>query len=260
MTAPQPVPQTADGQNVPSKLKLAFSKAADNGRISHLFDPAIKSRIDPQNFVVKRDQTVFDATVARGGAAFLYDTTTGEVHTLTMAYQVNDKNTGDHVYSEVGTSLARIAGYSSAKLVVAAIALKEWWSNPPSDMITTEILPGNGPSLHLYRDSLGWSEVTDTAKAAELHRLCNEYIDPADQGRPTTWFCCDSSVLPKMAQTLLDYMDNGVLLNKKTGHQIDLDLGELAQIGLDRTILENIAKGITDKNMLQSSAPTAPQP
>lgn len=261
MTMPQPAPRTADGALIPSKLRLAFSQAADNGRISKLFDPAIKGKIDPHNFVVKRDKSVFDRTIGQGGAAFLYDAVSGEVHTLTMAYQIDDKNSGQHLHTEIGTSLARIAGFRSAQLVVAAMALKDWWNDPPGGLIMTEILPTNGPSLHLYRDKLGWKPVTDQNTVDELHRLCNEYIAPEDKGRQTLWFCADSSVLPKMAQILLDYMDQGVLDNKHTGQTIDIDISALDAAGLTRKRLENIARGITDRAMLQQpGAPAPPQP
>ncbi len=255
MGNPKPSPPTADGAPIPSKLKLAFSKAADNGRLAKMFDPAIKSKVDPHNFVVKREKSVFDETVAKGRAAFLYDPATGEAHTLTMSYHVNDKASGDHVYSEIGTSITRIMGFKSAQIVIAALVLKEWWNSPPSDHIITEILPDNQPSLHLYRDSLGWTRVTDQDKVDEMHRLCNEYIAPEDKGRQTQWFYCGNSVLPKMAAILLEFLDSEKLSNKYTQQEIDLDLSELEKNGLTRARLEAIAKGVTSKNMLQGSNP-----
>ncbi|PJB69777.1 MAG: hypothetical protein CO093_09705 [Alphaproteobacteria bacterium CG_4_9_14_3_um_filter_47_13] len=173
-----------------------------------------------------------------------------------MAYPVASRNK-HHLHTEIGTTLTRLAGFKSAQIAVAAIALKEWWRNPPDDMIVTEILPANNSSLHLYRDALGWEPVTNPAKTKELHRLCNEYIDPADKGRATIWFCCNKSVLPKMAQILLDYQDKGALKNK-AGTAIPLDLGALDTIGLTRPRLEKLATGITDKNRLLSASISQP--
>jgi len=256
----QATPRTADGQNLPLKLSLAFSRAADNARISFLFDAAVKSAIDPKNFVVKRDKAVFDAVIDRGGAAFFHDTATGEVHTLTMSYHVRDKISGDHLHSEIGTSLTRLAGFKSAQAVVAALTLKEWWDSPPSGLIVTEILPSNSRSLGLYRDTLEWEPITDHATVENLHRLCNEYIDPADKGRQTIWFACTDSVLSKMARILLYQADRGSLTGS-FGGVIDLDLNALHAIGLTRPVLESIAQGTVDKAALprQHEAP-APEP
>ncbi len=251
MGRPRPAPFTADGEKIPTRLTLAFSKAADIARIGKFFDPAIKSKIDPKSFVVKREKPIFDATISNGRAAFLYDRASGEAFTLTMAYHVNDAN-GDHQYSEIGTSISRLAGYKAAQLVIAALVLKEWWHSEPSGMIATEILPSNMPSLKVYRDHLGWEPVTDPDKVAELHKLCNEFISPEDQGNQTIWFSCTPGVLPKMAQILLDYMGDPSLRNKHTGHSIGLDLSALAAAGLTRARLEVIAKGVTDKKLLQN--------
>ena len=263
MALPKPEPLTADGKKIPSKLKLAFSKAADINRISKFFAPEIKTRIDPKNFVVKREKPIFDATVSNGRAAFLYDPATGEAYSLTMAYHVNDN--GRHKHTEIGTSITRLGGYKSAQLVVAAMALKEWWTSAPSGLVVTEILPDNVPSLKVYRDHLGWAPVTNPDKVEELARLCNEHISEEDKGRPTIWFSCNDSVLPKMAQILLDYLDDPSLRNKHTGHSVGLDLGALQMIGLTRTRLEAIAKGITDRKQIQdmetnSGPPPSPQP
>lgn len=260
MAAPKPAPRTADGQPLPSKLKLAFSKAADNSRISRVFDPAVKSKIDPKNYVVKRDKATFDSTIAGGRAAFLYDTATGAVQTLSMAYHVHDKTSGEHKHTEIGTSITTLAGFKSAQVIVAALTLREWWEHEPSGLIVTEILPDNAPSLGVYRDKMGWQLVSDEATRDELFTLCNEIIAPEDQGRDALWLCCSASVLPKMAQILLDYLDSGALENKRSGDKIALDLSALEEIGLTRRNLRAIARGITDKSQLTRPGPKPPNP
>ena len=252
--------RTADGAPLPSKLRLAFSQAADIARVGRMFDPAVKDSIDPKRFVVRREKSVFESTIASGKAAFLYDTANGEVHTLTMAYPIRDKQSGNHDHTEIGTSITRLAGFKSAQIVIAAMILKEWWEDPPSGMIVTEILPDNAPSLHVYRDQLGWTPVTDTETVETLHRLCNESISAEDKGRQTVWFCCGNAVLPKLAQILIDHMDKGALHNKYSGETIDLDLQAMDDIGLTRRHLELIARGITDKGMLRAMPAPPPPP
>ena len=251
-------PNDSPSKSLPSKLKLAFSKAADHRRISKLFTKEVKSKIDPDDFVVKREKQIFDKTINDGHAAFLYSPDTGEVYTLTMAYHVNEKQ-GYHKHTEIGTSLASLPGFKSAQIAVAALVLKEWWLSEPNGKIVTEILPENAPSLKLYRDNLNWRPIFNKKITEELHKLCNENIAPEDKGRPTLWFECDAGTLPIMAKILLDYIDQGRLNNKHTGQQIELDLEALQNIGLSRQRIEMIAKGFTSKQALLSK-PGAPQP
>ncbi len=248
-------PKTLDGAPLPKSLKLAFSKAADNDRISRLFAEDIKAKIDPDRYVVKRDAAVFDTAIECGGAAFLYDEETMEAHTLSIAYHVHkDKAHAEdgkhHDYTEIGTSLTRIAGFKSAQVVIAALALKEWWERHPNDTIVTEILPDNGPSLSAYHKNLRWEEIKDKAKTDELHRLCNESISPEDQGRQTIWFGCTDTVVPELARMLLNFMKQGSLVHKNKQDEIKLDLSALSGIGLTRKRLEMIADGITDRQKL----------
>jgi hypothetical protein len=247
-------PLTADGAKIPPSLKLEFSRAADYNRIGKIFEPNIKGVIDPQNFVVKREEKILRGAVNKGGAAFLSDDN-DELFTLSVAYHVKkDKKAparSQHDYTEVGTSLARMGGYNSAQLIVAALTLKEWWENPPKNMIVTEILPNNVPSLKTYSRDLEWKKIDDKATANELHKLCNETISAADKGRPTIWFNCAAQVLKKQADTILKFMDQGGLVNKHTGHKIAVKFNALNDIGLTRKRLEAMASGVVSRKTLQ---------
>lgn len=239
-------PRTVDGTKIPFSLKLEFSKAADKGRVDRLFAPAFKKKIDPENFVVKRDEASLSHTVTDGGAAFLSGAK-GGVYTVTIAYPVSengdDKNNKPPDYTEIGTTMARMGGYSSAKLVISALALKEWWEKPPQEMLIAEIDPDNAPSLHTFT-ALGWQTITDPQTEKRLFRLCNETIAPEDQGGATVWFSgSHKTALMTMAKTVLSYMDQGGLVNKRTGHKVTVDFNALSDAGLTRRRLEAIAGG-----------------
>lgn len=259
MPSLQPKPLTADGQPAPSKLKLAFSRAADGPRISKILDPAVKSKIDPNAFVIKRSKTAFNNAVANGRAAFLHDAATGEVRTLSMAYHTHDEK-GQHKYTENGTSITSLAGYGSAPLVISALVLSQWWKSPPSGMIVAEILAHNKPSRSVYEGKLGWQPITDKAKADDVQKLTDMTLPPSERGQVAPWYSCPDSALPKLARVLLDYMDRGTLVNKHTGHSIDLDLSALEGTGLTRARLEMIARGIVSKTLLSTPPPGGPRP
>lgn len=237
--------------SIPRSLTLEFSKAADYARVDRIFDPKIKDKIDPNNFVVKRDDKVLREALSHGGGCFLAENT-GNIFTMTIAYHIRkDKAAGGkHDYTEIGTSLARVGGYNSAQLVIAALALKEWWENAPKNMIVTEILPNNVPSLKTSY-ALGWEQIKDKATVDELHKLCNEIIAPEDKGRQTIWFGSGNSTLKKQAQTILKFIDQGGLINKKTGHKISVDFTALDKIGLSRGRVEAIARGVIARDWLQ---------
>ncbi len=238
----------------PPRLKLEFSKASDYGRINAMFDPAVKGKIDPQRYVVTRADGELKKAITSGGCAFLGDTKTGEVQTMAVAYEVRDGNI-KHAYTELGTTLSRMSGYGSAQLVVAALALREWWENPPQNMIVTEIRPDNKPSVKTYAMHLGWRQVSNPKTVADLHRLCNETVSPQDRDDSGLWFHCDDSVITHQARILLSFMDQGGVLQRQTRKKVDVDFSALDDIGLTRKRLTAIALGTTDRKKLAALAP-----
>ena len=183
-----------------TKLKLEFSKAADYNRINRLFDPAVKKHFDPQGYIVKREEPILRRAVNNSNCTML-STSAGDIAALTFAYNIHAKpNSKPHEYTEIGTTLSRMGGYNAAQLVIAAMALREWWENAPKGLIVTEILPTNVPSLKTYGVYLGWRPIGDQNITKELHRLCNETIAPENKGNQTIWFHCDDSVITHQAR------------------------------------------------------------
>jgi hypothetical protein len=237
-------PYTIDGKPLPGKLKLEFSQASDIKRLNHVFSPEIKTKIDPNGYVVKRDNSVLEKTLSRGGGTFLSDKQ-GELYTLTLGYPLHrPKNKSlRHDFTEIGTTMARMGGYNSAQLVVCAMVLKEWWDNDPNDLIIAEIDPANGASIHTYQDKMGWQAIKDQSTEDELFILCNQIIAPEDQGNPTIWFeASNVNTLSKSASIILDTMKQGGLLNKKTGHILKVDFSELDKVGLNKQVLQSISQ------------------
>lgn len=241
------VKQTIDGKPLPKKLRLIFSDATDKQRVSAIFNPETKNKIDPENFVVKRERDVFNKAILLHRTAFFMDEDSRDVMAMSMAYPVFRAGENKPAYTEIGTSLTRMAGFSSAPAVISAIALKEWWEKHSKGdhehMIVTEIMPTNAASVHTYATKLGWTPITDKKLTQELHILCNQSISDDDKGRPTIWFAVKQEAIEAMAQTLLDYIDKGYIGNKRTGDRIKIDLSELRDIGLDRHVLQSLARG-----------------
>lgn len=246
----------------PKSLKLEFSKAADYKRINALFDSAIKQKIDPKGYVVKRIAPAFRDAAAKGAIGLL-SSEKGDVVTMTAAYRVRlprpafVKDTKQHDYVEMGTSLATLPGYGSAKLIVAALALKEWWEHPPRYAMTAEIKEENIASVITYRDRLGWQKVTDWVQAVKITKatdttLADEKDKTSGIGVPkgAVWYQCTNDTLAIQARILLEFMDQGGLINKKTGHHIPVDFTALATAGLTHKRLQAIAGGTTKKAAL----------
>lgn len=244
---------------LPGQLRLSFSIAADIPRIEALFDPAVKSTIDPQGQVAGRDRKLLHAHIAEGRAGILQDDQ-GHVHTLSMAWYLSapdDRNFRPR-HTEIGSAMTRLPGFHSAAPVIAALALREWWSfTLPRGIMAGEVSNDNIPSQKLFRDTLGWKPMTDKRILKGLNDLSYAgVVNYAHQADQKTWYQIDKPARQKLARILLDFMDRGTLVNKQ-GTTIKLDLSCLEHCGLTRPRLEALADGITSKKALRAIAPGA---
>jgi hypothetical protein len=253
----------AAASQLPKSLKLEFSKAADYGRITKLFDPAIKNVVDPHDHVYPRKDKDFRGALAAGGAGMLTDEN-GDVMTLTVAYHTHaSDNPGPndpYEYTEFGTGLSRLPGFGSAQLVMAALALHEWLINPPSKYLVNSIDNTNAASIRTYRDHLHWQPITDPAELDTVLNATYRNIDrdcgagvgkpppPAARGKETYYAFTDES-LAIHARILLSFLDQGGLLNK-TGQKIPVDFSGLDEAGLTRSRVEAMARGVADRAVL----------
>lgn len=247
-------------------LRLVFSRAADYQRIDALFHPSVKPSIDPQSYVVRRVDSHFRKAVNSGGAVMLCDAR-GNVMALTMAYRVHHtgKPANDntpHDVTELGTSLARLPGYNGAKLVVAALTLREWWRHPPQDSMIAEIKRDNIASLKTYIDGLHWRPIMDAPHSARLYDATDPtLIDDKDKGAgdphadltqaKSLWHRCDDATVRQAARVVLDFMAQGGLKHK-SGDHIPVDFSDLARHGLTPDRLRAIAGGQMDRAALKS--------
>ncbi len=252
--------------NVPQYLKLEFSKAADYGRISALFDPAVKNNADPDNYIAKRLERVFRRTMETGSVAFLSDENNTPV-VFTAAYHAHEDTKTDpseqHDYTEFGSSLTLLPrGYASSLPVIAALAIREWLYNPPRKAIAADIKPQNIASVKVYQSSLGWALVEDEEKRKGLDVSCWRTVpDESDSsgekglefvpdvGYSMDWFECDASTIALQARILLECMKQGGLSNKN-GDFIPVDFSCLDQEHITKTRLESMAAGNTSREEL----------
>lgn len=245
----------ADIFSRPGRLKLEFSRAADYARIDALFDPETKEKLDPQDFVARRVEEFFRKAVDEGAACMLSDED-DNVRGLTIAYRVHECHppTGSepHDFTEFGTSITSIPGYNSTRLIIAALAIREFLWHPPKSAIVADIKNANGASLKTYRDALGWipmddpamrahtSAVTDKTVASEQHKSKG----PASEyGVADEWHVCDETAIAVQASILLQYMNAGGITDKKTGDFIPVDFSTLPLHGINHPALEFLAGG-----------------
>jgi hypothetical protein len=189
------------------------------------------------------------------------------VQALTIAYRVHHvgKSANDnsaHDVTELGTSLARVPGYHAAKLVVAALTLREWWHHAPRDSMIAEIKRDNIASLKTYIDGLHWKPVMDAPHSARLYDATDvTLVNDKDKGggnphadltkAKSLWHRADDATVQQAAQVVLAFMAQGGLQNK-SGHKIPVDFSDLAAHGLTTARLQAIAAGQMDRQALKS--------
>jgi hypothetical protein len=255
--------KTIDGKPIPGKLTLAFSQAADYQKIDKMFDPLLKEKMDPEGYVKKRYDPAFKKAVDEKGATFLKDDK-DNVFTLTIAYKLHepgsDLKKDTHQYTEIGTSLARMQGYKSAQLVIAALAINEWLKAAPAKDIVADIKEENVPSVKVYQNALSWEAEPDSPALDGFFEASYATITD-DEGNPCpppdkeerdsiTMHASKDAALSMMAQILLEYMKQGELFNKHTEHTIPLDLSALEEEGLTKDRLEAIVGGNRDQKQI----------
>jgi hypothetical protein len=245
-----------------TSLKLAFSKAADGPRIAGILEPQVKDAFDPHSHVAMRLKSSFQQAVSGAGATMLIDEN-NDVKVLTMAYHVHVDKTpvagAQHDHTNFGTSLSLLLGYKSSTLAISALALREWLLCPPAQTISAGIVPENAQSLNIYRDTLGWKQVSDKMLIGSIATATWRTLpDPSDPSGETClekppkdlevvgWYDCDAAALAKQAKVLLDVMDKGYISNK-SGDRISVDLSALVDEGLTKTRLQAIAGGVTSR-------------
>ena len=250
----------ADNVGHPKSLKLEFSKAADYGRIEELFNPDVKQKIDPKGYVIRRLESYFRKAVDNGACAMLSDET-GHVRGLTIAWRTHDSDKpapeAQHDYTEVGTSMTGLPGYNSSRLVIAALAIREWLAHPPKFLLVADIKKENGASIKTYRDALGWrplsnkilathaTVVTDKTVADEKNKAAHNIAENA----VSDWYVCDNTTLATQAKLLLAFMDAGGITDKKTNDFIPVDFSVLEKEGLTRKTLESLASGANPQTL-----------
>jgi hypothetical protein len=263
VNSPVPVPRRKPAKDpVPAsqtlRLRLEFSKAADLPRVQQMLSAPLKEQIDPHNYVAVRESEALKAALDLGGGAFL----TGpgsDIFSMAMSYEIREPGKKGAAaqkpdYIEMGSTMSRTPGYNAAQLTLAALTLKQWWDNPPENMFVCEVIPGNAASIRSY-SALGWRPITSRALMKDLFFLCNETITSHDKNRETLWFYCDDSVITHQARILLNFMDQGGLLNRQSRSRIAVDFSALDAAGLTRRRLEAMAIGTTDRRKLQAIGP-----
>ena len=251
---------------IPKRMKLEFSKPSDFDRISKMFKPEVKKVLDPDNHVAKRLDSVFRKAVDSGCVIFLSDENE-DLRTMIIAYHayVEKDHTPNiqHDYTELGSTLSLMPGYKSSFPIIAALALREWLNYPPAQKIVANINLKNTIAVKNLEEILGWKIIKDKGQCASLDAACwRTVLDESDQtgqtglkGTPEglesmVWFECNGKGLAKQASIMLDFIKQGGLVNRKTGHFIPVDFSVLEKEGLTHPRLEAIAGGITSRDAL----------
>ncbi len=236
-----------DGLPVPGRLSLAFSSAADRGRIQRILDPDVKRIIDPTSWVVKRESHVHDPHLENGAFAMLVDENS-DARAITCAYRITDPAVRTYAsapsvdsFREVGTSLSALNS-GTGSIIIAAATLKAFMDEQGALPVVTEIMPQNKESMSAYR-GLGYEDVKDAGLVNVLHTACNAGIAKENKGNPTDWLIATSQTVSTCAQRLLQAEASG-FNHRASGKNISFNLEQaLERMNLDRNELNQIAGG-----------------
>ncbi|MFN3827007.1 MAG: hypothetical protein ACK4NR_05205 [Micavibrio sp.] len=240
----------------PGVLKFNFTTAAHIPAIEALFMPPLKDQIDPTGQVALRDHDTFTKLVTDGHAAVLEDEE-GHVYSMAIGWHLAEPGRKRSEYVEIGSVMSRLPGFGCADVVVAALALHEWWRpSIPTGLIAAEVSDDNKASTRLFRDHLKWSALPKTG--ASLSRLNNlsyaGLVNYQHAGDSKTWYKSDAAARQHQARMLLDYLNRGTLRNA-AGSTIKLDLSALTKTALHESRLQRMVNGETTKKALRPESP-----
>lgn len=260
---------------LPKRLKLEFSRAADIHRISGLLQSTTKQKYDPNNYVVERTKGTMKKALSDGSCCFLSHQDNGYIYAFAAYFHLhaNKNHAGTsaiHDYAELGSTVSFLPGYGAGPVIAAAQTLKEWWEHPPKESLVAEAKKSNGASLHGFQ-VLAWKAINDRTLHDKLTIISNDTVahdcdkvtpDP-NQEPDSVWLVPTKQTYMVNAKILLQAMQQGGVINKKTGKTIPVDFSALDQIGLTKSRLQAIAGGTVSKTILRridNSPSSGPQP
>jgi hypothetical protein len=219
-------------------LKLIFATPADEGRILSVYNSG-------EEKIYRRKRSIFMKSLENGSIVFLEDEA-WNIQSIAFAFHENAP--GNHGnsqdYTEIGSVLSLLPGYSSAELLVSLLVLKEWRKTPPRQYMVATIDPDNGPSLRVFRNLLLWSKIYDPELCESLARAswnaCADQTDPSGERsievltdkmlHSWDWYECPEEHLPFQAETALKFLDRRGLVHKRTGHFLPVDFSILGKL------------------------------
>ncbi len=234
-----------DGLPIPGKLVAAFSTPADLDGIERLLSDPVKTKIDPECFVLERPREIFVKHVDEGSIVILKDEAEN-VRAMSASYRIGG-------LIETGTCLTGLNS-GTGSIVISLSALEAFMRTGGEKPVVSKMKPSNVPAFTAYRHRLKWELITSTFLQHDLNEACKGAIISEPQNHRTQWFLATKETLGTMAEILLAAGDRGI--RHKSNRHIRFELTEaLKQIGLDSRKLKEISKG---KSPLDGS-PLRPQ-
>ncbi len=215
----KPIPQA---KNIPNKLILQFSSAAHCHQINQIFNKDLKKEFDPYGFVKARPIEEICHQINNGGAAFISDEN-GKIHTICFAYQHKTSlNNKEHIFTEIGTVMTRLNDFNTAKIVLAAQALKAAKGDINAQPLIAKVDPSNLKTLNFFESTLQWRRITDPATIkAYCQSSAAVTIKHKNYSDLRIWFECTDKTIERSASIISSLRQNPHIYNK-LGRGIDI--------------------------------------
>jgi len=222
--------QTQDTQRV---MRLRFSRKCDVERLTEYYGENTHENVYVRDPAVLRERI-------ESGAAIILEDDQGHIHGASISYPITLEKGGEtcHVWSELGSTRITLNGFGLYPYMVAAQTLQGFMVEPPYNCFVAEVDVDNAAVIGLLHGKLQWPEY-DAPKS-----LTDKMEDSVKEGEeivPVNWYHCGPETLQHQAQVVKKLVDNPVLVNKKTGETIELDLSQFQLANAFKPALEQLA-------------------
>ena len=197
------------------RLSVRFSRAADLPDVMAYYTVNQHIAVD----IRKGDVT---KNAVNGGRFLLVRDNAGNLRAGSATYDFATADGRDkRAWSEMGTTLATLPGYSLYQFMISAQVIHEFLKNTPTDRFFAIIDHDNYPVINRLQQT-GWVDFTPSQHIVDALEATKDW----HSDNAVVWRCATTDTLPHQARTVLAQIQKGKLVNPRTGAEAELDFSE----------------------------------
>lgn len=199
------------------KYYIRFSNSQDFKNVLDFYDINVHAN-------VRKRQHELMKQLVEDGAVILIEDEKGKIvaSSITYPHKTKDKNGVEHVqWQEIGSTRMVLNGYPGLfDAMIAMQTLRSFLVEPPEDVFVARM---HTVPVQNMAKKLGWRGYVAPQELIDIQKKSVSAEDQSTAPPGINWFHCGVEALPVMAKWMEKSMDDGVLVNKKTGEKIELD-------------------------------------